>query len=133
MKKSGLATWWYLQTRTKCGLNHLMQICRHLNLKIPLWNCNSITIIQQHLNIMRSTYKLLTSDFVELDMIFLGHTGGFHQEPKDQKQPGHCTVAFLGGFEGSNGLTDQISQSNVQGRSCQVLQSRMSAICKLIA
>ncbi len=36
---------------------------RSLNLKIPLWNCNSITIIQKHLNIMRSTYK-----FVELDV-----------------------------------------------------------------
>ncbi len=40
-------------------------------LKIPLWNCNSITIIQQHLNIMQSTYKLLTSDFVELQNDFL--------------------------------------------------------------
>ncbi len=41
------------------------------NLKIPLWNYNSITIIQQHLNIMRSTYELLTSDFVELEMTLL--------------------------------------------------------------
>ena len=36
-------------------------------LKIPLWNYNSIAIIQQHLNIIRSTYELLTSDFVELE------------------------------------------------------------------
>ena len=41
------------------------------NFKINLWNCNSITSIQQHLNIMQSTYKLLTSDFVEIETFFL--------------------------------------------------------------
>ncbi len=43
------------------------QYCK--DLKIPLWNYN--TIIQQHLNIMRSTCELLTSDFVELEMTLL--------------------------------------------------------------
>ncbi len=37
------------------------------DLNISMWNFNSITTIQQHLNIMRSTYELLTSDFVEIE------------------------------------------------------------------
>ncbi len=41
-----------------------------IKIKIPLWNCNSITIIQQHLNIMQSTYEMLTSDFAETERTF---------------------------------------------------------------
>ncbi len=34
--------------------------------------CSSyVPSFQQHLNIMRSTYEMLTSDFVELEMTFL--------------------------------------------------------------
>ncbi len=54
-------------SRSRTG-GDLQEKC--LNFKIPLWRCNSITIIQQHLNIMRTTYELLTSDFVEIEMSF---------------------------------------------------------------
>ncbi len=57
--------------------------------KISLWNCNSITIIQQHLNVMQSTYKLLTSDFVVCCV------KGFCWEPKDQNSHWEYTVAPL--------------------------------------
>ncbi len=48
----------------------------HLNSYIPSF--------QQHLNIMRSTYELLTSDFVEIEMAFRDCVQGIHQLPKDQ-------------------------------------------------
>ena len=63
---------------------------RQWKFKIPLWNCHSITIIQQHLNIMWSIYKLLTSDFVNLHVTFVSCVQGFHREPKDQNNP--CTM-----------------------------------------
>ncbi len=41
------------------------------NIKNSLVELQFYYIIQQHLNIMQSTYELLTSDFVELEMTLL--------------------------------------------------------------
>ena len=57
-----------------------------------MWNCNSITIIRQHLNIMRSTYELLKSEFVGIEMAFHDCVQGIHPLPKDQNSPGHESV-----------------------------------------
>ncbi len=43
----------------------------HIGSRILKFPCEIIAIIQQHLNIMRSTYELQTSDFVELPCHFL--------------------------------------------------------------
>ncbi len=54
-------------------------------LHLVLYNTNSyVPSFQQHLNIMRSTYKLLTSDFVELEMAFRDCVKGVHRLAKDQ-------------------------------------------------
>ncbi len=69
----------YTVTQTDYHKNGASPKSRDINFKIPLWNCNSITIIQQHLDIMRSTYKLLASDFAELWVTFVSCVRGFHR------------------------------------------------------
>ncbi len=77
------------------------------NLKIPLWNCNSITIIQQHLNIMRST--LIQIADIQLCKTWHDLARAHYRVPPKPKDP------HRGGFEGGggwNGPTDHLSQSN---------------------
>ena len=53
--------------------------------------CNNNSYVpsfQQHLNIMRSTYKLLISDFVELKVTFEGHTESLRTKTARSKHHG---------------------------------------------
>ncbi len=59
-----------------------------INFKIPLWNYNSITIIQQHLIIMwYSCCRSQRIDFVRLSTSLLGHPG-WNGPQKDTFNPG---------------------------------------------
>ncbi len=59
-----------------------------VNLKFCTSTQNSyIPSFQQHLNIMRSTYELLTSDIVEIETVFLDLVYGIHRLPKNQNSP----------------------------------------------
>ncbi len=49
------------------------------------------------MNIMRSTYEFLTSDFVEIEMASRDCVSGIQELPKDQNSPGHAPLGPPGG------------------------------------